>query len=99
MEYRLTVIRFAIEYRRIGLLDVAVMAQLRQTIEGNGLLSLPSKMVDETFEGGRREELYLMLDEGEFGFVMQNCEQGAFRATVKLLRGALADAGLAASTV
>ena len=55
-------------------------------------------MVDETVEGGRRDELDLMLDEQEFGFMMQNCEQGAFRATVKLLRGALAHAGLAAST-
>jgi hypothetical protein len=74
-------------WRDVGWLDDAALARLREQITGSGLLELPAESIDETAEGGRREEIDLTINERKYHFVVQNVEASPFRTVVKLLWG------------
>jgi hypothetical protein len=80
------------EWRQVGKLDAGDLEALLRAIRATGLLALPAEMVDEAAEGGRREELLVMIDAVAHRFVVQNSDHPAFRKAVQLIWGTLAGA-------
>ena len=76
------------EWKLVGELDNATLATLVKDIKESGVLSLPPATTDEVTEGGKREELFLMIDEVEQCYVVQNCDQPVLKTVIELLWGA-----------
>jgi hypothetical protein len=76
-------------WRTVGTLDAAAMTRLTQQIVDTGILELDPESIDETVEGGTREEMDLTIDEREIHFVAENTDPPSFRAVVKLLWGVM----------
>ena len=76
-------------WRDVGWLDDAALLRLREQITGSGLLELPPEAIDETAQGGRREEIDLTIDERKYRFVVQNVDAPPFRTVVRLLWGVI----------
>jgi hypothetical protein len=72
-------------WRDVGWLDDAALVRLREQITGSGLLEVPPESIDETAEGGRREEIDLTIDDRKHHYALQNAEAPPFRTVVKLL--------------
>jgi hypothetical protein len=66
-------------------MDAAAMARLSRQIIDAGILESSRETVDETAQGGRREELDLTIDGRGYHFVAQNAEVLPFRTVVTLL--------------
>ncbi|MBV5318505.1 MAG: hypothetical protein JZU50_11925 [Desulfobulbaceae bacterium] len=77
-------------WQKVGRLDAVAVSDLLRAIRGSGVLALPPVTVDEAVEGGKREELLLLIDQSLQHYVVQNSDQPAFRKAVQLLWGALA---------
>jgi hypothetical protein len=78
------------DWRQVGELDSADLDALLRAIRATGVLALPAEIVDEVAEGGRREELMVMIDAEAHRFVVQNSDHPAFRKAVQLIWGTLA---------
>jgi hypothetical protein len=76
-------------WRRIGRLDAAAVTQIGQQIIDTGILGTEPESIDETAEGGTREEIDIVLGEREYHFVAENTDPPPFRAAVKLLWGVM----------
>jgi hypothetical protein len=72
-------------WRPAGRIDAAAMARLSRQIAETGILESSRETVDESAQGGRREELDLALDGRDYHFVAQNADVLPFRAVVNLL--------------
>jgi hypothetical protein len=81
--------RWSASWRTVGRLDPRAAARLTQEIVGTGLLDLPPQSIDESAQGGKREEIDLTIDRDERHFVAQNTDPQPFRAVVTLLWGVL----------
>jgi len=77
-------------WQKVGRLDAVAVSTLLQAILGSGVLALPPITVDEGVEGGKREELMVMIDAVAHQFVVQNSDCSAFRKAVHLIWGTLA---------
>ncbi len=76
------------DWQHLGRLDAEARSGLRQAIVESGILGSPAESIDESAEGGTREEIDLTLDRREHRFVVQNRENPAFRTVVTVLWGA-----------
>jgi hypothetical protein len=81
-------------WRTAGRLDATAMARLTQQIIDTGILGLEPESIDESAEGGTREEMEIALGEKEYRFVAENTDPPPFRAVVKLLWGVMFELGL-----
>ena len=81
--------RWSASWRTVGQLDPAAMAVLTGKVVATGLLDLPADSIDESAQGGKREEIDLTVDGGERHFVVQNTNPPPFRAVVQLLWGVM----------
>ncbi len=81
-------------WRPVGRLDAAAMARLTQQIIDTGVLGLEPESIDESAEGGTREEMEIALGEREYRFVAENTDPPPFRTVVKLLWGVMFELGL-----
>ena len=77
-------------WQAVGRLDAAAMARLEREIVASGVLSLPARSIDESVEGGKREEIDLVIDDRPHHIVVENMDLPAFRAAVRLLWGMMA---------
>lgn len=75
------------EWTTSGRLDAPALAALEQDIRGSGLLEMAPQSIDDTAEGGVREELDVTLDERDYHWVVENVPAPALRAVVARLRG------------
>jgi hypothetical protein len=80
-------------WRPVGRLDAAALAQLTQQIIDTGVFGLEPESIDESAEGGTREEMDIALGEREYRFVAENTDPPPFRAVVKLLWGVIFELG------
>jgi hypothetical protein len=80
-------------WRTAGQLDAAAMARLTQQIIDTGILGLEPESIDESAEGGTREEMEIALGDREYRFVAENTDPPPFRAVVKLLWGVMFELG------
>ena len=80
-------------WRVAGRLDAAALTRLTQQIIDTGILGLEAASIDETAEGGTREELDLTIDGREYRFVAENTDPPSFRAVVRLLWGVMFELG------
>jgi hypothetical protein len=80
-------------WRTAGRLDAGAMARLEREIADTGVLSLNPETIDETAQGGRREELDLVIGDREYHFVAENTDPPPFRAVVQLLWGVVFELG------
>jgi hypothetical protein len=81
-------------WRPVGRLDAAALTRLTQQIIDTGILGLDPELIDETAEGGTREEMDIAIGERECRFVAENTDPPPFRAVVKLLWGVMFELGL-----
>ena len=65
------------------------MARLTRQIVDTAVLGLDRETIDETAQGGRREQLDLSIDGREHHFVAENTDPPPFRSVVKLLWGVM----------
>ena len=72
-------------WRPIGQLGEAALESLRRRVVDTGLLDAPSVSVDESAEGGSREEIDLSLDGRDHHIVVQNRRVPAVQRAVALL--------------
>lgn len=72
-------------WREIGRLDASALASLADDARASGILNEPAAAIDDTAEGGSREELDLTLDGKTFHWVVQNADAPAFRTVVTRL--------------
>ena len=86
--------RWSAPWRPVGTLEPAAMAGLTQQVVDTGILGLEPESIDETTEGGTREEMDIALDGREYRFVAENTDPRPFRAVVKLLWGVMFGLGL-----
>ena len=80
-------------WRPVGRLDAAAVTRIRQQIIDTGILGVEPESIDESAEGGTREELDIELDDREYRFVAENTDPPPFRAVVKLLWGVMFELG------
>ena len=80
-------------WRPVGRLEAAGLMRLTQQIIDTGILGVEPESIDETAEGGTREELDIAIDEREYHFVAENTDPPPFRAVVKLLWGVMFELG------
>ena len=76
-------------WRSVGSLDSAALERLSQQIIATGVLDLDSESIDETTEGGTREELDIAIGGRDYNFVAENSDPPPFRAVVQLLWGVM----------
>jgi hypothetical protein len=81
-------------WRTVGTLDGAARARLTQQIVDTGILGLEPESIDESAEGGTREEMDIALGEREYRFVAENTDPPPFRAVVTLLWGVMFEIGV-----
>jgi hypothetical protein len=81
-------------WRLVGRLDAAAVTQLGQQIIDTGILGVEPESIDETAEGGTREEMDIAIDGRDYHFVAENTDRPPFRAVVKLLWGVMFELGL-----
>jgi hypothetical protein len=81
-------------WKKVGLVNAATRTELQQTIESISRLALPRKMIDDTAQDGKREELDFTLGTVRHRYVMQNREHQALRKAIRLLWGVLASANI-----
>ena len=77
-------------WQTAGTLDVSALARLEQQIVETGVLQLPAQSIDDATEGGKREEIDLVLDGRSYRVVVENTDLPSFRAAVGLLWGVMA---------
>ena len=80
-------------WRAVGRLDAAAVTRIRQQIVDTGIFGVEPESIDETAEGGTREEMDIALGEREYHFVAENTDPPPFRAVVKLLWGVMFELG------
>ena len=80
-------------WRPVGRVDAAALARLAQQIIDTGILGLQPESIDETAEGGTREEMDIAIAEREYRFVAENTAPPPLRAVVKLLWGVMFELG------
>jgi hypothetical protein len=78
-------------WRSVGSLDSAALERLSQQIITTGVLDLDSESIDETTEGGTREEMDIAIGGRDYHFVAENSDPPQFRAVVQLLWGVMFD--------
>src|SRR6476661_1198360 len=61
-------------WRAVGRLDAAAIARLEQQVAGTGVLELESESIDESAEGGTREEMDLAIGERDRHVVVENTD-------------------------
>jgi hypothetical protein len=76
-------------WRPVGKLDAAAMARLTQQIIDTRVLESDPESIDETAEGGTRQEMDIAIGEREHHFVAENTDPAPFRAAVRLLWGVM----------
>ena len=84
--------RWSDEWRIIGELTADAAAALAAEIRDSGLLRSRPESIDDTAEGGKREEISLTIDDVTYEFVVQNTEHAEFRRAVRALYGAIEQA-------
>jgi hypothetical protein len=82
-------------WKLLGRMDSLAVIKLVRAIRESGLLALSPTMVDEECEGGRREELLLVIDTVDHRYLVQNVDDPSFKKAVRLLWGVLAEHGAA----
>jgi hypothetical protein len=85
--------RWSAPWRLVGRLDAAAVMRLTQQIIDTGILGIEPASIDETAEGGTREEMDIAIAEREYRFVVENTDPPPFRAVVKLLWGVMFELG------
>lgn len=80
------------DWRAVGQLEAVAMLDLAREIAGSHVLSLPPESIDQTAEGGQREEMDVTLNDQTRRVVVQNTNPPAFRRAVTLLWGAVSRA-------
>ena len=78
------------DWRLVRRLDIAAVDKLVQDIKDSGVLELPPTMVDEEYEGGRREELMVVVDTVTHRYLVQDTDHPEFKVAVRSLWGILA---------
>lgn len=73
------------EWQPLGRLGPGAHSDLQRAVVESGILDSPAESIDESAEGGSREEIDLTLDGRERRYVVQNLESKAFRAVVAAL--------------
>ena len=86
--------RWSAPWRDIGRLDPTAVTLLEQQIVDTGILGIEPESIDESTEGGTREEMDIAIGEREYHFVAENTAPPPFRAVVKLLWGVVFELGL-----
>ena len=86
-------VTWSASWRPVGRLDAAALAHLTQQIVDTGILGLEPESIDETVQGGTREEMDIAIGEREQHFVSENTDPPPFRAVVKLLWGVMFELG------
>jgi hypothetical protein len=84
-------VQWSAPWQAVGTLDAPALARLEQQIVETGLLRLPAQSIDDAAEGGKREEIDLVLDGRSHHVVVENVDPPPFRAAVRLLWGVLAE--------
>ena len=86
--------RWSAPWRPVGTLQASDMTRLTQQVVDTGIMGLEPESIDESAEGGTREELDIALDGRDYRFVVENTDPPPFRAVVKLLWGVMFGLGL-----
>lgn len=81
-------------WKQVGRLDSAAVRKLVQDIRDSGVLALPPSVIDDEFEGGKREELMLMIETVTHQYVVQNTDIPAFKKVVQLMWNTLFEYGV-----
>lgn len=85
--------RWSAPWHVVGRLDAAAVTRLEQQVIDTGILGVEPESIDESAEGGTREEMDIAIGEREYHFVAENTDPPPFRAVVKLLWGVVFDLG------
>ncbi|RNF86205.1 hypothetical protein [Montanilutibacter psychrotolerans] len=79
------------QWQHLGQLGADELSRLSGAVLDSGLLELEQISVDESVEGGSREELDLRFGDDSWHFVVQNTRPPAFVSVTRVIRQIVAD--------
>ena len=69
----------------VSQLNAAQLRKLMAEIKTSGVMKMPVQLIDDTAEGGMREELSIVIDDKKKYFTLQNSDHAGFKKAIRKL--------------